>query len=166
MSLSLYDLTGNFLALQEMMMDPDIDQEMIQDTLEAMDGDYEEKLENYGKIITNLSVLATGIDEEEKRLKAKKKTINNQIDRLKKNIKESMIALDKKKIKTELYSYTIRDGVPSVVIDDTDKVPTEFRTPQPDKIDMDGIKRLLKSSDKDFNEYAHLKIGDSSLLMR
>ena len=166
MSLSLYDLTGNFLALQEMMMDPDIDQEMIQDTLEAMDGDYEEKLENYGKIITNLSVLATGIDEEEKRLKAKKKTINNQIDRLKKNIKESMIALDKKKIKTELYSYTIRDGVPSVVIDDTDKVPTEFRTPQPDKIDMDGIKRLLKSSDKDFNEYAHLRIGDPSLLMK
>ena len=69
-----------------------------------MDGDYEEKLENYGKVITNLSVLAAGIDEEEKRLKARKKTINNQIDRLKKNIKESMIALDKKKVKTQLYA--------------------------------------------------------------
>ena len=163
MSLSLYDLTGNFLALQEMMMDPDIDPEMIQDTIDAMDGDYEEKLENYGKVITNLSVLAAGIDEEEKRLKARKKTINNQIDRLKKNIKESMIALGKKKVKTELYSYSIRDGVSSVVIDDADKIPSKFRTPQPD---MDGIKRLLKSSDKDFNEYAHLKIGDPSLLMR
>lgn len=166
MGMSLYSLTGNFLALQEMMMDPDIDPEVIQDTIEAMDGDYEEKLENYGKVITNLSVLAAGIDEEEKRLKARKKTINNQIDRLKKNIKESMIALDKKKVKTQLYSYTIKDGVPSIVIDDTDKVPKEFRTPQPDKIDMDGIKRLLKNSDKDFNEYAHLKIGEPSLLMK
>lgn len=166
MGMSLYDLTGNFLALQEMMMDPDVDPEVVQDTLDAMDGDYEEKLENYGKVITNLSTLAAGIDEEEKRLKARKQTINNHIDRLKKNIKESMIALDKKKVKTELYSYTVKGGSPSVVIDDADKVPAEFRTPQPDKINMDGIKRLLKSSDKDFNEYAHLKIGEPSLLMR
>lgn len=166
MGMSLYNLTGNFLALQEMMMDPDVDPEVIQDTLDAMDGDYEEKLENYGKVITNLSVLAAGIEEEEKRLNARKKTIKNQIDRLKKNIKESMIALDKKKVKTELYSYTVRDGVPSVVIDDIDKVPSEFRKPQPDKIDTDGIKRLLKSSDKDFNEYAHLRIGGPSLLMK
>lgn len=166
MGMSLYNLTGNFLALQEMMMDPDVDPEVIQDTLDAMDGDYEEKLENYGKVITNLSVLAAGIEEEEKRLNARKKSIKNQIDRLKKNIKESMIALDKKKVKTELYSYTVRDGVPSVVIDDTDKVPSEFRKPQPDKIDTDGIKRLLKSSDKDFNEYAHLRIGEPSLLMK
>ena len=166
MGMSLYNLTGNFLALQEMMMDPDVDPKMVQDTLDAMDGDYEEKLENYGKVITNLSVLAAGIEEEEKRLNARKKTIKNQIDRLKKNIKESMIALDKRKVKTELYSYTIRDGVPSVVIDNTEKVPKEFRTPQPDKIDMDGIKRLLKSSDKDFNEYAHLRLGDPSLLMK
>lgn len=166
MGMSLYSLTGNFLALQEMMMDPDIDPEVIQDTIEAMDGDYEEKLNNCGKVITNLSALVAGIDEEEKRLKARKKTINNQIDRLKKNIKESMIALDKKKVKTELYSYTIKGGVPSVVIDNTDKIPKEFRTPQPDKIDMDGIKRLLKDSDKDFNEYAHLRIGEPSLLMK
>ena len=122
----MYDLTGNFLVLQEMMSVPDVDPETIQDTLEAMDGDYEEKLENYGKVITNLSILAAGIDEEEKRLKARKKTINNQIDRLKKNIKESMIALGKKKVKTELYSYSIRDGVSSVVIDDADKIPSKF----------------------------------------
>ena len=43
MGMSLYNLTGNFLALQEMMMDPDVDPKMVQDTLDAMDGDYEEK---------------------------------------------------------------------------------------------------------------------------
>lgn len=166
MSMSLYDLTGNFLVLQEMMSDPDVDPETIQDTLEAMDGVYEEKLENFGKVIANLSAIATGIEKEEKRLNARKKNINNQIDRFKKNIKESMIALDKKKVKTELFSYTVKDGVPSVIIDDEDRVPSEFRTSQPDKIDMNGIKNLLKSSDKDFNEYAHLKIGEPSLLMR
>ena len=31
------------------------------------------KLENYGKVITNLSVLAAGIEEEEKRLNAKER---------------------------------------------------------------------------------------------
>lgn len=166
MSMSLYDLTGNFLVLQEMMSDPDVDPEMIQDTLEAVDGDIEEKLNNYGMIITNLKGLAENIKTEKKRLDEKEKTINNRIERMKKNIRESMIAMDKKKIKTELYSYTVKDGVPSVVIDDEDRVPSEFRKPQPDKIDMDGIKRLLKASDKDFNEYAHLKIGEPSLLMR
>ena len=53
-------------------MDPDVDPKMVQDTLDAMDGDYEEKLENYGKVITNLSVLAAGIEEEEEAVKCKK----------------------------------------------------------------------------------------------
>ena len=29
MSMSLYDLTGNFLVLQEMMSDPDVDQKQF-----------------------------------------------------------------------------------------------------------------------------------------
>ncbi len=66
MSMSLYDLTGNFLVLQEMMSDPVVDPETIQDTLEAMDGDIEEKLNNYGMIITNLKGLAENIKTEKK----------------------------------------------------------------------------------------------------
>lgn len=166
MSMSLYQLTGNFLVLQEMMMDSDIDPETLKDTLEAMEGNIEDKLNNYGKIITNLKGLASNIKEEKKRLDEKEKTINNQIERMKKNIKESMIAMDKKDIQTELFSFTVKSGVTSVVIDDVDKVPKDFRIPQPDKINKDGIKQLLKSSDKDFNNYAHLKLGEPSLLMR
>lgn len=131
-----------------------------------MDGDYEEKLVNYGKVITNLSVLAAGIEEEEKRLKQEKKPQESRLIVWKRTSKNLWSHWIREKWKLELYSYTIRDGVPSVVIDNTEKVPKEFRTPQPDKIDMDGIKRLLKSSDKDFNEYAHLRIGEPSLLMK
>ena len=33
---TLYDLTGEYLMLQEMLEDPDVDPEVVQDTLDAL----------------------------------------------------------------------------------------------------------------------------------
>lgn len=41
MSLSLYELTDQFLALEEMALDPDNDPQLIEDSMAALDGDIE-----------------------------------------------------------------------------------------------------------------------------
>ena len=68
MGLSLYELTDQFLALEELALDPDTDTQLIEDTLAALDGEIEVKMENYGKLIRNIEVLTEKVEEEKKRL--------------------------------------------------------------------------------------------------
>ena len=63
----LYELTGEFLELMDMIDDPEVDQEMLQDTLEGIDYEIELKADGYAKIIRNLESDVEGIKNEVKR---------------------------------------------------------------------------------------------------
>lgn len=162
--MKLYELTGQYMSLMEMMDDPDIDQQIVQDTLEALDGEYEEKLQNCGKAIKNIQASQCMLDNEIKRLQARKKSAEKNEERLKTYIKNSMLASNKQTVKTEMFTFSVKEPALSVFIDDIDEVPKAFRTPVPDKIDKEGIKKLLKEGKS--LSYAHLEPGNYSLLIR
>ena len=89
--MNIYELTNQLLDLQEMLEDEDVDQEVLRDTLDAVSGEYDEKLENYCKIIRNLEALRDGIVKERVRLASREKTIQNNIDKMKTAMHESMV---------------------------------------------------------------------------
>ena len=62
--MNIYELTGQFKQLQVMLESGDIDQETFDDTLETLNFTLEEKAENYGLIITNLSGHAEALKAE------------------------------------------------------------------------------------------------------
>ena len=119
--MKLYKLTGQYLQLEEMMEDPDIDPVILQDTRDALDGEFSEKLENCGKILKNFTADQEAIDAEIKRLQAKKKTLANREKNFKQYIKSCIQAAGKKKERTTLFLFSIREGSDSVVIEDEDK---------------------------------------------
>ena len=80
---NLYVLTENLLLLQEMLENPIEGEEVLAETIEAIEGEYEWKIENYCKVIKNLEASADACKAEAKRLTDKRKTIENNIDRLK-----------------------------------------------------------------------------------
>ena len=162
--MKLFELSGLYLQLVELMEDPDIDPVILQDTRDALDGEFSEKLENCGKILKNLTANQEAIDAEIKRLQAKKKTLANREKNFKQYIKSCMQAAGKQKERTTLFLFSIREGSDSVVIEDEDKVPDEFRIKVPDEIDKDGIKKALKDGKK--FSFAHLQKGESSLLVK
>ena len=49
--MKLYELTEQYEMLQEMMYDPEVDEQVLHDTLEAIWGEIEEKADGYAKII-------------------------------------------------------------------------------------------------------------------
>ena len=159
---SLYEITGDFLTLMEMLEDADEDSQMIIDTLEGMGGELEVKAENYAKIIRYMQGDAEILDKEAKRINAKKKTIENNINRLKDTLMNSMILTEKEKIKAVLFSFTVKSNPPKLIIDDLDRIPKKYKIPQPDKIDEAGIKEYLKGNKK--LAYAHLESGKSLLI--
>ena len=156
---TLYKLTEEYKQLLELAEDQYTDQTVLSDTLEALNGEIEEKADEYAKVIAELNAKAKTIKQEEDRLMDRRKAIENNARSIKKRLEQSMIAMNKKKIKTDLFSFNIQKNPPSLVIDKIDDIPQEFLIPQPDKVDNDAIRTALKSGAK-YN-WCHLAQSES-----
>jgi len=116
---SLYELTGFYLQLAEMLDDPTTDQESFQDTMDAISDEIEVKADNYAKIIRNMEESIESIENELKRLTERKTSLKNNVKRMKDNLQDCMIATGKRKFKTDLFSFSIQKngGVTPVIVD-------------------------------------------------
>lgn len=127
--MNLYELTSDFLQLQALIEDPDVDPEAIHDTMEAIECEFEVKAENYAKVIRNLEGNLTAIKAEVERLNNKKNLIESGIQRLKANLHQAMVATNKRKFKTDLFSFSIQrnGGADPVIVDvPIDKLPDDL----------------------------------------
>ena len=172
---NLYELTGDFLTLMDMLEDEECDKRCIMDTLESVEYEIEEKADGYAKIIKSLESDIEGLSKESDRLTARKKTYENRIKWLKQNLEMCMRATGKKKFTTDLFSFGIQKngGKRKLVIDvDVENVPEQYRIKQPDAIDGDSIREYLKENglegqDGSLNcDFAHLEPQGESLRIR
>ena len=172
---NLYELTGDFLTLMDMLEDEECDEQCIMDTLESVEYEIEEKADGYAKIIKSLESDIEGLSKEADRLTARKKTYENRIKWLKQNLEMCMRATGKKKFTTDLFSFGIQKngGKRKLVIDvDVENIPEQYRIKQPDAIDGDSIREYLKENglegqDGSLNcEWCHLEPQGESLRIR
>lgn len=139
---SLYELTGQFNHVAEMLTDEQIEQEVIIHTLESIDAAIEEKADNYAKLIKNQESDSKGIAEEIKRLQARKQAIDNNVKNMKLSLQNAMNEIGKTKFKTELFSFNIQKNPVKVDIVDEDLIPDEFK-----KIKIEYDKTAIKKAD-------------------
>ena len=154
---SLYELTGQYLALMEIAEEADPD--VLRDTLEGINGEFEDKADNCAKVIRNLEGNVEAIKAEIERLEKKKKGWENSIQSIKKDLERSMIITGKRKFKTLLFSFGIQKNTPSVNVKDASKVPAQFWKKQDPKLDRTSLKEFLKENGN--TEYAELVQGES-----
>ncbi|MCD8068494.1 MAG: siphovirus Gp157 family protein [Lachnospiraceae bacterium] len=143
---ALYELTGQWKALLDMMEDPDIDQQAVMDTLEGLDYEIEEKADSYAKIIRTLEGEAEAFKTEMDRMAAKKKNIENNIDRMKRSLENCMVATNKRKFKTELFSFNIQKNAPSLDILDEKLVPREFYVQKEPELSRKAALQYIKDN--------------------
>ena len=172
---ALYELTGSFLELMDMLEDEECDEQCIMDTLESVEYEIEDKADGYAKIIKSLESNVDGLSKEADRLIARKKTYENRIKWLKQNLEMCMRATGKRKFTTDLFSFNIQKngGKRKLVVDvDVEKVPEQYRIKQPDAIDGESIREFLRENgyegqDGSLNcEFAHLEPQGESLRIR
>ena len=163
---SLYELTGDYLRLLELMEDPDVDPEVLKDTLEGLDGDIEAKMDACAAVKLELESSSEKLDKEIKRLQKKKKTVDNNIDRLRENMKLSMIAMGKEKIQTLKFLFVVKKNAPKLEIVDEKAVPDDYKIPQPSKIDAKKLLAFVKEQEKKNQPlpYAKTEVGTSLLI--
>lgn len=105
--MTLYELSIQFQTILEMAEDGEIDMDVVNGSLECVEADIEQKLDAYGVVINELSDDIENIEKEIKRLTEKKRTIDNNITRMKGAIKDAMEAIGKKKIQGDKFTWTI-----------------------------------------------------------
>ena len=155
---TMYELTDNFMAVLEMASDPEIPPEAIADTLEGIEGEIELKAQSYAIIIKELEGEAVKLKTEETRLLSKRKSLENNIKRIKDNLFNAMKITGKEKLKTDLFSFGIQKSPAKLVIDDSSLIPEKYYVEQAPKLDEQRLKSDLKSGIE--CEYAHLEQGE------
>lgn len=159
---SIYEIQGRFLTILDMLESSDLDPQMLADTMEGIEGELEVKCENYAMVLKNLEGDVEALDNEIRRLTSRKKTLENNIKRMKEAVRDVMIATGKTKFKTELFSFSVQNNPASVVLDteDLDTLPDEFIRIKKEA-DKAAIKEALLKGDEKLSGYAHIEQGQS-----
>lgn len=125
------------------------------DTLTSIEGEFNEKAENVAVYIKNLTADINEMKAEEKRLKSRRVSAENQVERMKKYLLNSMQAIGVKKISMPRARITLRLNAESVVVENEkalidwamrhDETILKYQEPEPKKTD---IKELLRMGEK------------------
>lgn len=130
---ALYEVANEYAKL----MAEDLPVDMIEDTIEGIEGEFTDKVEQLLAIIKNESADVAALKAESKNLADRAKAIQNRIDNTKAYIIKAMTTMDKKKLNAGIHSLTVRKGSQSVEIEDLTIIPPEFveyeTTIKPDK---------------------------------
>lgn len=141
--MNIYELEKDILEVTQMMEDPElnIDDQTLLDTLEAVQGNYDNKLNGYCKAIINYGYSADALREEVKRINQRIKMYENIQQRLKSIMASSIQRLGESKHKTDLFRI---NRLTDTKLDISGSVPDEFKKEvirkEPDR---DAIKTAL-----------------------
>lgn len=159
---TIYELKSGYIELMMMAEDGEVDEQALHDTMEALEGEIEDKADGCAMIMKELDAKAEIIDKEIKRLQERKKSLENRSDWIKKSLQELMILSGKTKFKTTLFNFSIAKNPASVRLDTEDLaiIPERFLKYVEPSIDKTAIKDALKNGE-DLTGIAHLEQTES-----
>ena len=126
---TLYELTGEYLALSDMLLDEEVDEQTVIDTLEGVKGEIEIKAEGYVKVLRSIESQAETYAKEAEAFTKKATTAKNRAESLKKALFNAMTEMNLPEIKTDLFKLKIVNNggsQPMEVTEDIDKIPDDF----------------------------------------
>lgn len=147
---SLYVLASEYRAIEQKLIDSDLDEKTIADTLEGAVGDLEEKAVNVAMFIRNLESSADQIDIAIKQMQERKKSIENKADSIKKYLLENMQRTGINKIESPYFSVQLKKNPPSVVVDNESDINAKYKVTKTvitTSIDKESIKLAIKNGE-------------------
>ncbi|MDU5183703.1 MAG: siphovirus Gp157 family protein [Peptoniphilus harei] len=138
--MQLYELTEIYLNLKDM----DIEEGDLNAALENIDDEIETKADNIAKVLRDFDGDIEALKSEEERLAKKRKAIENRQKHLKEYLQNAMLVLDKRKFKTDLFSFNIQKNAPSLKILDESKIPEDYYKIEK-KLNKNDLKEAVKN---------------------
>lgn len=154
--MNLYEIGQNYQYLLGLLTDEETDQQMILDTLESIEGEFEDKADNYARIIKALESEAAALKDEEARLRARRQSRESNIRLLKNNLESIMKAIGKTNFKTLLFNFGIvKNGgkAPIKITVPVQEIPNEFFKRTEKELDNEKIRKALEEGEISFASY-------------
>lgn len=124
------------------------DLQMYIDTLEAIEDEIGNKVENIAKFLKNIQGDIKAFKEEEGRLKKKRGYLTNKYEGLK-EYTQSVLELNKiDRVPAGTFDVKLQVSPPSVNIIDASKIPGKYKIEQEPKIDSKGLLADMKNGAK------------------
>lgn len=184
----LYALTGQMAELVAMLdTDDESLKHALQDTMDAIQGEFETKADNIVMLRRNIEGDIGAIEKEVERLNELKRIKKNSVSQISDYLRRNMEAANIKSIKRPLFTITLAMAPEKVVVDNTDEIPDELVTVvtsvEPDKkaiaVQLKRIRehnaevRKQMDAGEDVEAellpepaWAHLERGDSSIRIK
>ena len=134
----LYDITEQHKELLKLADESEDMAQAVADTMEAIDGEFNDKAISLIHVVNNMGADVTTLDDEIKRLTARKKTIVNKQESMKEYLRINMTETGINKISCPLFTITLAAGRDIVQVDDEDKIPTDY-------LDIKTVVRPMKA---------------------
>lgn len=116
--MKLYEISADYQRFQEQVESGEIPEEAIADTLEAIEGEFDDKVDNIACMIKSLRAEVEGIKAERKELEKRIKQKENKADRLTQYLKDQMFFSGRTKVETPRNVVRICNNPASVEFDD------------------------------------------------
>lgn len=160
---NLYTLNQQWQEVANMLYQDDIDEQMVLDTLESIEGEIEDKADNYARVIRELEAMRDAKKEEMYRQQDGARLLDNRIKFLKQNLFNVMKQTGKTNFATELFTFRIQKngGKRALTIDG--EVPKEY-TKTVIENDTDKIRAELEAGKE--LDFAHLEAQGESLRIK
>lgn len=143
---TLYELGKQWEEVYEMLLDPEIPEEAVFDTIESIEGVMDIKADSYAKIIKNMDGDMAAIDVEIKRLQERKKAMANGQKRMKDALENMMRSTGRLKFKTALFSFGIQKNGGKLPLIFSEPVPAEWL--KPGDPDTEKIRKHLEAGNQ------------------
>ena len=153
----LYELSTGYKNI-EYLLENGEDNEELAAVLNSLSEEIEDKAENIAKLIKNYEADIEAFKTEEKRIAERRRTLENDVKRLKEYLFSNMKLTGKTKFKKGTFSFNIAKNPASVEIVNQDIIPMDYRE-LVEVINKKDILQDLKSG-KDV-QGAILKQGES-----
>ncbi|MCA1602812.1 MAG: siphovirus Gp157 family protein [Acidobacteria bacterium] len=127
-TLRLYEIADTYLrALEDPADIEDLPEQAIADTLEGLQGEFEEKAISTGAYVRNLEAEAAAIEEARKSMERRQRSLTRHADRLRQYLKAQIERTGMGKIKNCYLTLRIQNNPPSVVVENEGLVPEQFK---------------------------------------
>lgn len=155
---TLFELVDDFQDLYEMSTDPDLDPQVLQDTIEGMTGLIEVKAKGYVNVIKQLEMEMTQANITSEMFRQKAEVRKNSVERMKNALKLAMNRLEVKELPAGDFTIKLQNngGQEPLVIDKPEAVP-ENMTKITIEADKAKIREFLSTQQGKKCEYAHLE---------
>lgn len=146
-SMSLYDINRNYADLFDKFDDGEISTEELKEKGEFLAKELKEKSKGIIGFQKNVELTISAYKEEEERLKERRKSLENKLEKFKQYVMNNMKEMGIEKIETPLGILSISKNPVSVEITDEKMIPEEYLIiEQVKKPNKKAIKEALQSN--------------------